>query len=74
MNSKSNRAAVQECPLEESDPDDHSRAEQRQKSLEVKHANIRELIGECSIKRTDNLQPLKLHSFHTHIFIYIKIP
>lgn len=40
-----NRAAVQECPSEESDPDDHLRAEQRQKNLEAKHANIRELIG-----------------------------
>lgn len=39
------RAAVQACPIDESEPDDHSRAEQRQKSLEVKHANIRELIG-----------------------------
>lgn len=44
-----NRAAVQECPSEESDPDDHLRAEQRQKNLEAKHANIRELIGKCLI-------------------------
>lgn len=42
------RAAVQECPSEESDPDDHLRAEQRQKNLEAKHANIRELIGMCA--------------------------
>lgn len=43
-----NRAAVQECPFEESELDDHSRAEQRQKNLDAKHANIRELIGKHS--------------------------
>ncbi|XP_055319921.1 rho guanine nucleotide exchange factor 18 isoform X4 [Sitodiplosis mosellana] len=42
---KTIRAAVQECPFEESEPDDHSRAEQRQKNLDAKHANIRELIA-----------------------------
>lgn len=46
-----NRAAVQECPSEESDPDDHLRAEQRQKNLDAKHANIRELIGMCLKQR-----------------------
>lgn len=43
------RRAVQDCPSEESDPDDNSRVELQQKNLEAKHANIRELIGKCFI-------------------------
>lgn len=39
------RMAVQECPSEESELDDLLQAEQKQKNLEAKHANIRELIG-----------------------------
>lgn len=45
------RAAVQDCPNDESEPDDHLRAEQRQKNLDAKHANIRELIGKCSSQK-----------------------
>lgn len=55
-----NRAAVQECPLEESDPDDHLRAEQRQKNLEAKHANIRELIGKCFQSQTFSINLLHI--------------
>lgn len=42
------RAAVQVCPSEEPELDDQLRAELKQKSLEAKYANIRELIGEYS--------------------------
>ncbi|XP_031637326.1 rho guanine nucleotide exchange factor 18 isoform X3 [Contarinia nasturtii] len=47
---KTIRAAVQECPFEETEPDDHSNAELRQKNLEAKHANIRELIEKLRMK------------------------
>lgn len=40
-----NRAAVQECPFEEPEPDDQLRAELRQKNLEANYTKIRELIG-----------------------------
>lgn len=38
------RAAVLDCPTDESESDEYLTAEQKQKLLDAKHANIRELI------------------------------
>lgn len=38
------RAAVLDCPLDESDPDDCMTADQKQKIIDAKQASIREII------------------------------
>lgn len=44
----SNRAAVLDCPSDESEVEDYMTAEQRQKLIDAKQANIREII--CKYK------------------------
>lgn len=41
------RVAVVDCPADEVEPDDQMSVEQKQKLLDTKHTNIRELICKC---------------------------
>lgn len=49
------RAAVKNCPTDDSDPDEYLTSEQKQMMPEINHANIRELICKYT---------------HTHIFSF----